>query len=60
MLGLSLRPEFRTKRITGTMIERSNASKTGATQRPAAEFLEITYPTSDLLSALEASGHEAR
>lgn len=56
MLGLTLRPEFRTKRISGAMIELSNARKTGATQRPAAEFLEITYPTTDLLSAMEATG----
>lgn len=56
MLGLNLRPEFRTKRISGTMIELSNAAKTGATQRPAHEFLEITYPTTDLLTALEAIG----
>lgn len=56
MLGLNLRPEFRSKRISGTMIELSNAQKTGATQRPAAEFLEISYPTTDLLSALEAIG----
>ncbi len=56
MLGLNLRPEFRTKRISGTMIELSNAAKTGATQRPASEFLEITYPTTDLLTALEAIG----
>jgi len=56
MLALTLRPEFRSKRISGTMIELSNAQKTGATQRPAGEFLEITYPTSDLLSALEAIG----
>jgi len=38
------------------MIELSNAQKTGATQRPAAEFLEISYPTTDLLSAIEAVG----
>jgi hypothetical protein len=56
MLGLTLRPEFRSKRISGTMIELSNAQKTGATQRPAAEFLEISYPTSDLLAAVEAIG----
>jgi hypothetical protein len=56
MLGLNLRPEFRTKRISGTMIELSNAQKTGATQRPAPEFLEISYPTTDLLSAIEAIG----
>src|ERR1022692_2371098 len=56
MLGLNLRPEFRTKRISGTMSELSNAQKTGATQRPAPEFLEISYPTTDLLSAIEAIG----
>lgn len=56
MLGLTLRPEFRTKRISGTMIELSNAQNTGATQRPAAEFLEISYPTGDLLTAVEAIG----
>lgn len=56
MLGLTLRPEFRSKLISGTMIELSNAQKTGATQRPAAEFLEISYPTSDLLAAVEAVG----
>lgn len=56
MLGLNLRPEFRSKRISGTMIELSNAQKTGATQRPAAEFLDISYPTTDLLTAIEAIG----
>ncbi len=56
MLGLNLRPEFRSKRITGAMIELSNASKTGATQRPAAEFLDIAYPIIDLLIALDAIG----
>jgi hypothetical protein len=56
MLGINLRPEFRTKRITGTMIELVNAQNTGATQRPAAEFLEITYPTTDLLTAIENIG----
>src|ERR1039458_5643394 len=60
MLGLNLRPEFRTKRISGTMIELSNAQKTGATQRPAPEFLEISYPTTDLLSAIEAIGPKNR
>lgn len=56
MLGLTLREEFRGKRLKGTAIELSNDNKTGATQVAASEFLEITYPTSDLLKALEASG----
>ena len=54
MLGLTLREEFRGKRLKGTAIELSNDNKTGATQVAASEFLEITYPTSDLLKALEA------
>jgi hypothetical protein len=56
MLGLTLREEFRGKRLKGTAIELSNDNKTGATQVAASEFLEITYPTSDLLKALEAIG----
>ena len=56
MLGLTLREEFRGKRLKGTAIELSNDNKTGATQVAASDFLEITYPTSDLLKALEATG----
>lgn len=56
MLGLTLREEFRGKRLKGTAIELSNDNKTGATQVAASEFLEITYPTSDMLKALEAAG----
>jgi hypothetical protein len=56
MLGLSLREEFRGKRLKGTAIELSNDNKTGATQVAASDFLEITYPTSDLLKAIEAVG----
>jgi hypothetical protein len=55
MLGLILRDEFRGKRLKGTAIELSNDNKTGATQILAADFLEITYPTSDLVKALEAA-----
>jgi hypothetical protein len=54
MLGLNLREEFRAKRLKGTAIELSNDSKTGATQVTATEFLEITYPTHDLLKGIEA------
>src|SRR4051794_32474791 len=56
MLGLNLRPEFRGKRLKGTAIELSNETNTGATQIAAAEFLEITYPTHDLLKGIEAVG----
>lgn len=43
MLGLTLREEFRGKRLKGTAIELSNDSNTGATQIAAQQFLEITY-----------------
>ncbi len=56
MLGLTLREEFRGKRLKGTAIELSNAHKTGATQIAAQQFLEITYPTHDLLKGIEAIG----
>lgn len=56
MLGLTLREEFRGKRLKGTAIELSNDSNTGATQIEAQQFLEITYPTHDLLKGIEAVG----
>jgi len=56
MLGLALRDEFRGKRLKGTAIELSNDSNTGATQIAAQTFLEITYPTHDLLKGIEAVG----
>ena len=56
MLGLTLREEFRGKRLKGTAIELANDSNTGATQIAAKQFLEITYPTHDLLKGIEAVG----
>ncbi len=56
MLGLTLREEFRGKRLKGTAIELSNDQQTGATQITAEQFLEITYPTHDLLKGIEAVG----
>lgn len=56
MLGLKLREEFRGKRLKGTAIELSNEANTGATQIAAKAFLEITYPTHDLLKGIEAVG----
>lgn len=56
MLGLGLREEFRGKRLKGTAIELSNETNTGATQIAAQSFLEITYPTHDLLKGIEAVG----
>ena len=56
MLQLTLRDEFRGRRLKGTAIELANANRTGATQMAAADFLEITYPSADALKALEATG----
>ena len=56
MLGLTLREEFRGKRLKGTAIELSNDQHTGATQIAAKQSLEITYPTHDLLKGIEAVG----
>ena len=56
MLGLTLRKEFQGRRLKGTAIELANERHTGATQVSAAEFLEITYPSGDLLKAIEALG----
>ncbi|HEX8998547.1 MAG TPA: DUF499 domain-containing protein [Blastocatellia bacterium] len=59
MLGLVLRKEFQGQRLKGTAIELANSNNTGATQIPAADFLEITYPSIDLLKAVEAVGPES-
>ena len=56
MLGLTLREEFQGRRLKGTAIELANENNTGATQIGAAEFLGITYPTADVVSAMEAIG----
>ena len=53
MLDLKLRPEFQTQRLKGTMIELTNASHTGAIEQSAGSFLEITYPSVDLIKCLE-------
>lgn len=54
MLNLNLRPEFRGKTLKGTVIELRNAKASGAIERPADEFLDITYPSIDLLKMVEA------
>ena len=56
MLQLTLRSEFRGRRLGGTAIELENTRNTGATQMAAADFLEITYPSADALKSLEAVG----
>ena len=59
MLQLTLRNEFQGRRLKGTVIELTNSSNTGATQVTAKDFLEITYPSADALTSIEAvgSGH---
>ena len=56
MLNLTLREEFRGRRLKGTAIELANEKKTGATQIPGKQFLNITYPSGDVLKAVEAIG----
>ena len=58
MIDLQLREEFRGKRLKGTTVDFTNQSKTGALDIHAAEFLKITYPSVDLLKAIEANGPE--
>ena len=53
MLGLELRKEFKGRRLKGTQIELPKAI-----QMAAAEFLRITYPSGDVLKAVEAIGPE--
>ncbi len=60
MLGLNLRKEFQSPRLRGTAIELANENNTGATQVSAAEFFDITYPSSDLLNALAHIAKEVR
>lgn len=55
MLDLTLREEFRGKRLKGTTADFTNQSKTGALEVPASEFLRITYPSFDLLKTIEAT-----
>ncbi|MCC1497957.1 DUF499 domain-containing protein [Alcanivorax sp. 1008] len=54
MLGLKLRQEFTGKRLSGTTISFTNSKGTGALDKTAKEFLDITYPSVDLLKTIEA------
>ena len=55
MLGLKLRDEFKGERLKGTTIDFSADKPTSALQRSATEFLNITYPSVDLLRVFEAT-----
>ena len=52
MLQLTLREEFRGRRLKGTAIDLANSTK----QVAASDFLEITYPSADALASIEATG----
>lgn len=54
MLGLKLRPEFTGKSITGTAVSLDSTYKGSFVNQPTSQALEITYPSIDLLQALEA------
>lgn len=60
MHGLTLREEFRGDLLEGTQIVLRKENGGGALDRPAEEFLRITYPTNDVISALEAIGPDTR
>lgn len=62
MLGLKLRAEFLTDQMRDTAIKFHRADGTGALDRSAKDFLEITYPTEDVRLALVslAEGKEGR
>ena len=49
MLKLQLRDEFKGERLKGTTIDFSADNTTGVLKKPAGEFLNITYPSVDLL-----------
>ena len=55
MLQLTLREEFRGRRLKGTAIDLANSTK----QVAASDFLEITYPSADALASIEATGAES-
>jgi hypothetical protein len=55
MLNLILRDEFKGDRLKGTTIDFSADKETSALQKTTAEFLNITYPSVDLIQILEAT-----
>src|ERR1017187_6567255 len=55
MLELTLRQEFRGERLKGTTIDFSADKPTSALQQSTVEFLNITYPSVDLLRVFEAT-----
>lgn len=54
MLNLELRDEFKGPKLKGTTIDLSDNKAGGALKRSAAEFLGVTYPSTDLLRMVES------
>lgn len=54
MLGLKLRAEFAGKNVTGTAVSLDATYQGSFVNQPTKQALEITYPSIDLLQALEA------
>lgn len=53
MLGLQLRKEFRNKILKGTAIDFNDE-----VNKSANEFLDMTYPSSDLIKTIESTAHQ--
>ncbi len=53
---MTLPEELLGRRLKGTATELANENNTGAIKIGAAEFLGITYPTADVVSAMKAIG----
>ena len=54
MLNLQLREEFKGSKLKGTTIDLSHDKAGGISKRPAADFLGVTYPSTDLLRMVES------
>ncbi|MDQ3621673.1 MAG: DUF499 domain-containing protein [Verrucomicrobiota bacterium] len=54
MLNLHLRDEFKGSKLKGTTIDLSHDKAGGVLKRPAADFLGVTYPSTDLLRKVES------
>ncbi len=57
MLDLTLRKEFQERNMPGTVVELHDGKK-GAADIPAENFLELTYPTADVIRVLREASEE--
>ncbi|MEI8347399.1 MAG: hypothetical protein WCG27_08025 [Pseudomonadota bacterium] len=54
MLGLKLRSEFSSPQISGTVVSLNSKHPESFVNLPTEKALEVTYPSVDLIQALEA------